>query len=316
MEFVRPGEVRTRSFDVKEPDEGEVVVDASLSVVSSGTEKLVYRGDVPDTEADAPGVGELTYPTRYGYSVVGEVVETCGETGLSSGDRVHAMHPHQSRFTVPADVVRGVPEGTTDEEAVHLPNTETAVSFVMDGSPTVGERVAVFGQGVVGLLTTAVLSSFPIEVVTFDPVEERRRRSDRMGADASHHPDEVETVRPDDGYDLVYEVSGSTDALTDAVTVAGYDGRVIVGSWYGTGGSPVETGGGFHGQDITVSDSQVSEIAPELRGRWSKQRRIEVSWDFVGEAEGLITDRFGIGEPDTAYEAVGSGALCAVFEYE
>lgn len=316
VEFVAPGEVRARGFEVEKPGKGDVVVGARLSVVSSGTEKLLYNGDVPDVEADAPGVGELTYPTRYGYSVLGEVLEASGEASVSSGDRVHVMHPHQSRFTVPAGSVREVPEEVSDEEAVHLPNTETAVSFAMDGSPVVGEKVAVFGQGVVGLLTTSVLSSFPIELVTFDPVESRRRRSEAMGADASHHPGSVGSVRPKDGYDLVYEVSGSTEALGAAIDAAGYDGRVLVGSWYGTEAASVELGAGFHGQDITVSDSQVSEIPPNLRGRWGKERRMDVAWDFVGKADGLITDRFGVRQAKQAYEAVDSGALCAVFEYE
>jgi 2-desacetyl-2-hydroxyethyl bacteriochlorophyllide A dehydrogenase len=316
VEFVAPGEVRPRGFGVDEPEDGEVIVDASLSVVSSGTERLVYRGEAPTVEADAPGVGELEYPTRYGYSVVGEIEETGGDTDAQEGERVHVMHPHQGRFTVSADSVRPVPDGLTDEQAVHLPNTETAVSFAMDGRPVVGERVAVFGQGVVGLLTTAVLSSFPVEVVAFDPLAERRRRSENTGADRSHHPDELGSVRPEDGYDLVYEVSGSTTALDTAVGAAGYDGRVVVGSWYGTESASVELGVGFHGEDITVSDSQVTEIAPGLRGRWTKERRLEAAWDFVEEASGLITDRFGIKEAEAAYEAVDSGALCVVFEYE
>lgn len=284
--------------------------------MSSGTEKLLYRGDVPTVEADAPGVGELEYPTRYGYSVVGEVTETGGDAGVGVGERVHVMHPHQSRFAVPAESVRPVPDGLTDEQAVHLPNTETAVSFAMDGRPVVGERVAVFGQGVVGLLTTSVLSSFPVEVVTFDPLAERRKRSESMGADASHPPDALESVRPEDGYDLVYEVSGSTEALDSAVGAAGYDGRVVVGSWYGTESASLGLGVGFHGEDITVSDSQVTEIEPELRGRWTKERRLEVAWDFVEEASGLVTNRFGVKEAEAAYEAVDSGALCVVFEYE
>ena len=308
--------MRTRGFDVGEPDDGEVIVDASLSVVSSGTEKLVYRGDVPTVEADAPGVGELTYPTRYGYSVVGEISEAGGDAGVGVGERVHVMHPHQGLFSVSADSVRPVPDDLTDEQAVHLPNTETAVSFAMDGRPVVGERVAVFGQGAVGLLTTAVLSSFPVEVVTFDPLAERRRRSEDMGADGSHPPDALESVRPEDGYDLVYEVSGSTNALDSAVGAAGYDGRVVVGSWYGTESATLGLGVGFHGEDITVSDSQVTEIEPELRGRWTKGRRLEVAWDFVEEASGLVTDRFSVKEAEAAYEAVDSGALCVVFEYE
>jgi len=318
IEFVGPREVQMGGFELNEPEEGEVVVESSLSVVSSGTEKLLYRGEVPTVESDTPGVGELEYPTRYGYSIVGEVIETQGGTELDEGECVHVMHPHQSRFVVHEDSVRSIPDGVTEEEAIHLPNTETAVSLVMDGRPIVGERVGVFGQGVVGLLTTAVLSSFPIEVVTFDPVEKRRRRSERMGADRSHAPEELESVRPEEGYDLVYEVSGNPEALEDAVGATGYDGRVVVGSWYGTSSASVSLGVSFHGEDIDISDSQVSDIAPGLRGRWTKGRRLGISWEFIDKinVSGLITGRFGIEEAQKAYEAVDSGELSVVFEYE
>ena len=59
----------------------------------------------------------------------------------------------------------------------------------MDGQPIVGERVAVFGQGVVGLLTTALLARIPLsDLVTLDRHPLRRGRSLDLGAHRAVDP--------------------------------------------------------------------------------------------------------------------------------
>ena len=78
------------------------------------------------------------------------------------------------------------PDGISAEDAAFLPTMETAVNLVMDGQPSIGEQVAVFGQGVVGLLVTALLSEMPLaSLVTIDQHERRRRESLALGATAS-----------------------------------------------------------------------------------------------------------------------------------
>lgn len=316
--FVDEGEAETRSVETSEPKPDEVVVEASVSAVSTGTEGLLYEGSIPETEANVNGADELSYPTRYGYSVVGEVVDAGGEAADRVGERVHVLHPHQSRFVVRSEEARTVPRGVDDADAALLSNVEAAVSFAMDGGPVVGENVAVFGQGAVGLLTTAVVSEFPVELTSFEPREERRERSLSRGADASHSPETAEEVAPEEGYDLSYEVSGNAEALKDALSVTGYDGRIVVGSWYGEKEVSLDLGEEFHRSNISMVDSQVSTVSPELRGRWTKERRLDVAWDFVERLEpsGLVTERFSVNEAQAAYESVSDGALCVVFEYE
>ncbi|MCZ7668829.1 MAG: hypothetical protein M5U34_17320 [Chloroflexi bacterium] len=147
-----------------QPD--EILVQTAVSAISPGTEMLLYRGQMPsdmaldDTITALDGV--ITYPLKYGYAAVGQVVEN-GQGCCDGVARrfVFAFNPHESHFiTKPGDMLP-LPDGMEPETAVFLPNMETAVSFVMDGRPVIGERVAVFGQGVVGLLTTSLLAQFP-----------------------------------------------------------------------------------------------------------------------------------------------------------
>ena len=55
---------------------------------------------------------------------------------------------------------------------------ETAVNLIQDAAPILGERVLVLGQGVIGLLTAALLKEFPLEtLVTADRYPLRRAAS-------------------------------------------------------------------------------------------------------------------------------------------
>ena len=75
--------------------------------------------------------------------------------------------------------------------------------------------------------------------------------------------------------DLCFELSGAPSALNTAISLTGFDGRIMIGSWYGQKQSGLDLGGRFHRSRIRLISSQVSTIAPELTGRWDKDRRFE-----------------------------------------
>jgi threonine dehydrogenase-like Zn-dependent dehydrogenase len=200
------------------------------------------------------------------------------------------------------------------ETAVLLPLMETAVSFLMDAAPLIGEQVAVFGQGIVGLLTTALLAGYPLNsLVALDSWALRRSWALELGAGVVVDPAAPQAAqelaaalqggRPYRGADLVFELSGNPQALNMAIAAAGFDGRILVGSWYGRKQAPLDLGGHFHRSQISVVSSQVSHIAPRLRGRFSKERRLQVAWEMLARhrPERLITHRFAIGDAAQAY---------------
>ena len=90
--------VEIREVPTPRPATGEVLVRTVCSGISGGTERLVYRGEVPaelalDDTIDALG-GTFAYPFAYGSACVGEVAES-GQAGF-------AFHPHQDRFAARA----------------------------------------------------------------------------------------------------------------------------------------------------------------------------------------------------------------------
>lgn len=319
LHFTAPYRVCVSEEAPASPAANQVLVKTLVSAISPGTELLVYRGEWPDNipiDENIPALaGKFRFPLKYGYAAVGIVIDT--GSGVSRDwlhRRVFAFHPHQSHFLASPDQLIVLPDSLPIEAAAFLPNMETAVSFLMDGKPMIGERVLVFGQGVVGLLTLKLLSGMPLAaLITMDRYPARRDKSRAWGATASLDPTEsgvadklaelLDMHSPVGGADLVYELSGNPAALDMAVSVAGFSGRIVVGSWYGAKRSDLDLGSRFHRGRMHVVSSQVSRIAPELTGRWDKARRLQWALRMLGECRpvDLITHRFHLSQAADAY---------------
>jgi threonine dehydrogenase-like Zn-dependent dehydrogenase len=172
--------------------------------------------------------------------------------------------------------------------------------------------VVIFGQGVVGLLTTALLARLPLaSLATLDPYPLRRQSSLALGAHASLDPSEPQALtrlhavlqQEQQGADLTYELSGNPAALDQAIAATGFSGRVVIGSWYGQKRPYLNLGGRFHRSRIRLISSQVSTLAPEWTGRWSKARRLQVAWWMLEQVRParLITHRFPLTQAAQAY---------------
>lgn len=276
------------------PGPGEVAVQSSLSAVSAGTELLFFRGEVPPgmpLDAGLPALpGPVRYPLRYGYAVAGKVIGLGPDVpGDMAGRRVFGFHPHASHMNLSASGVIPVPEDVDDRDALFLANMETAVTLMLDGRPAVGEAVAVFGQGMVGLLATALLARHPLKsLVTVDPIPRRRDISLVAGAHAAFDPRQADALAgrlsSDSGgamADLVFELSGEPSALNAAIAACGFGGRIVIGSWYGTKPVALDLGGRFHRSRIRLISSQVSTLPAEASARWDKARRIKTAWEMI-----------------------------------
>ncbi|MBP7963607.1 MAG: zinc-binding alcohol dehydrogenase [Caldilineaceae bacterium] len=328
--FIGPRSIQIETTSQPQPAAGQLLVRTLISAISPGTEMLVYRDQFPaDLPVDAaiPGMGErFAYPLQYGYAVVGEVMAAgvnADESWL--GQRVFAFHPHEAFFCATPDQLIPVPDDIPTELAALLPNMETAVNLVLDAAPKLGETVIILGQGIVGLLTTALLARFPLQtLITLDAYPLRRALSEDLGA---HHsldpadpawanlltapssPPKTDEANPP-GADLILELSGNPAALDQAIAWAGYAGRIVIGSWYGQKQASLNLGGGFHRKRLHLTSSQVSTLAPALTGRWTHLRRLDAAWDALRtladqiNTDRLITHRFPIPHAADAYSLI------------
>ena len=299
------------------PGPGEVQVRALHSGISRGTELLVFRGLVPPSEHQrmrAPfQEGEFPAPVKYGYASVG-IVEH-GPAHLMHRP-VFCLYPHQTRYIVPADAVHPLPEGLPPERAVLAPNMETAINALWDAAPRLGDRIAVVGGGVVGLLVAWLASRLPgCQVELIDTHAPRAAVAAHLGL-AFATPD---AATPE--ADLVIHASGHAEGLASALRLAAFEATVLELSWYGQQPVNVPLGEAFHARRLTLKSSQVGHVAGAQRARWSHARRLALALGLLrdGQAlDALVTGSAPFDELPAVLARLAQGApdtLCQRIDY-
>lgn len=274
-----PGRGAIRDEALTPPGPSDVVVRALVSGISRGTEALVFQGRVPVSEHGrmrAPFQdGEFPAPVKYGYAAVG-VVET-GPPALL-GQRVFCLHPHQTRFVVPAVAVTVLPTSVPTDRAVLAPNMETALNGLWDLAPRLGDRIAVVGAGAVGCLTAFLatrIAGCEVELIDVNPRRETVARAlgVRFALPAAATRDA----------DLVVHASGQPSGLVLALDLAGFESRIVDLSWYGETTVTLPLGGPFHARRLAIVSSQVGHISPAQRPRWTHPRRMQKALSLLGD---------------------------------
>lgn len=273
--LIAPYSVEYREQELGELGPDELLVRSLYSGISTGTEMLAYRGQLPrdqalDSSMDALKNQSTAYPLQYGYANVGrvEVVGSQVDKGMI-GRNIFALQPHATHYIVRAKAVVPLPETIYPETAIFLANMETAVNLVLDAKPALGEKVVILGQGVVGLLVSAILSRFPLSSsYALDLFPLRRNAAAQLGIKNTIDPDitnDMATMTsvlhdtPGHGADLVLELTGAPDALNLALNLCAYSGRIVVGSWYGSKPVTLDLGAAFI---VIVSTSSVARSVP------------------------------------------------------
>jgi NADPH:quinone reductase-like Zn-dependent oxidoreductase len=308
------GEIRAQQL--REPAPGELLVRAVTSAISRGSESLVFRGEVPESEWERMRCpfqeGEFPAPVKYGYSAVG-VVET-GPAELL-GRRVFCLHPHQAWFVVPQEAAIEVPADVPDRRATLAANTETAINGLWDAAPGPGDRIAVIGAGVVGSLIAALAAKLPgaeVELIDIDPAREG------IAAALGCRFAGPRTATPE--ADLVIHASGTPEGLATALTIAGFEATVLEMSWYGSRVVPLALGGAFHSRRLTLRSSQVGALPAARRQRWSHRRRLELALQLLRDPvfEVLLSGESRFAElPELMPRLAGStGVLCHTLRYD
>ncbi|MFP4090098.1 MAG: zinc-dependent alcohol dehydrogenase [Cyclobacteriaceae bacterium] len=247
--------------------EADCLVRASYSLVSTGTERLVARGQVPDSLQPYMSVpymqGSFSFPIKYGYSLAGEVAEGPAEL---QGKKVQLLHPHQQWCRVPARELTIIPEKVPPLRASLASNLETALNAVWDSGVTVGDSVLLVGFGIIGSLLARLLSGIKgLDLQIYDKDLNRNELAEKMGFRLADQPHQH--------FDLAFHCSGSSEGLQLCLDHTAFESKVIELSWYGQQQVGIQLGGSFHYQRKQIVSSQVSHVSGRQRSRWDYQRR-------------------------------------------
>jgi len=312
-----PGRGEIRGQRLGSPTAGELLIHARASAISRGTETLVFRGEVPQSEWQRMRCpfqeGGFPAPVKYGYAVAGIVEDGPAEF---CGRRIFCLHPHQDRFIVPTDAVVAIPDDVPDRRATLAANMETAINGLWDGVPGPGDRIAVVGAGVVGALVAGLAVRLPgaeVELIDIDP--SRAALAAALGCSFA-------VPRQARGEaDLVVHASGAPGGLATALAIAGFEATVVEMSWYGTRVVPLALGEAFHSRRLSLRSSQVGTVPAGRRERWSRRRRLALAlsllrdpvFDLLLSGE---TDLIALPELMPRLAASSAGVLCHTVRYD
>ncbi|ROP46653.1 zinc-binding alcohol dehydrogenase [Streptomyces sp. PanSC9] len=311
-----PGHGELRDVTLAEPAEDEVLVRALYSGISRGTETLVFRGGVPESQHAAMRApfqeGDFPGPVKYGYLNVGVVEEGPAEL---IGRTVFCLYPHQSRYVVPVSAVTVVPERVPAARAVLAGTVETAVNALWDAAPLIGDRIAVIGGGMVGCSVAALLARFPgvrLQLVDADP--DRAKTAEALGVDFAAPADALGDC------DLVVHASATEQGLARALQLLSPEGTVVELSWYGDRRVALPLGEAFHSRRLTLRSSQVGTVSPAARAGRTYADRMALALDLLADPalDALVTGESAFDDLPDVMPRLASGeipALCHRVRY-
>lgn len=340
VQFTAPYKVELVEEDIREPGAGQVLVRTLYSGISTGTELTAYRGTNPyltrnwdsDRRLFTDNGATFDYPlTGWGYQEVGHVVRAgAGVTGVRPGDLVWGVWGHRSEAVVDASRLEGhvLPEHVDPLVGVFARLGAIAFNAVLDAGPMLGTQVVVFGQGVLGLLTTRLAVLAGAAVIAVETLAQRRDLASQTGAVHVLDPadgavaEQVNRLTGGQGADVCVEISGSYAALHEAIRASGQGGRVVASGFYQGPATMLRLGEEFHHNRVQLVASQISGVSSALSSRWHVERLQRSFMSLVAQGRldplGLVTHVFEAGEVAKIFQLLDERpqeALQAVLEF-
>lgn len=282
---------------------------------------------------------KLEEPIALGYCNVGQVVAVgTGVNGFAPGDRVAAAAPHAEVVCVPKNLCAKVPENVGVEAAAFTVLGAIALQGVRLFAPALGEKVAVVGLGMVGLLVTQLLLASGVRVLGADFDSTKCALAKELGAevvDLSTGADAVALAKEwtaGHGVDgvLVAASSQGSEPMLQAAKMCRKRGRIVQVGVTGVEMKRPE----LYEKELTLQVScsygpgrydedyeQNGADYPFAFVRWTEQRNFTAVLDLIAagrfDATRLVSHRFDFEDALKAYQIVSTGkALGIVLNYK
>jgi threonine dehydrogenase-like Zn-dependent dehydrogenase len=331
LELVATGirQCEVREYEDREPRPGEVLVRTTLASEKHGTDLQFYRGETPfsnkrfDDEhglfmpVDVPPGGDFGV-RPLGNMAAGIVAQVGPEVdSLQVGDRVYGYLPIRESHTVPAGRVQHAPEGLPDEMLVCLDPAMVAFTGVREAKVTLGETVAVFGLGAIGLMTVQLARlAGATFVVAVEPLALRAELGRQYGADlvldlAEDRDAGLQIRQATDmaGVDIGIETSGNHTALHHAIRGTRYGGTIMPVAWYHGEALGLALGEEWHfNRQTMVSGARLESVPYRDHPRWDPARVTDTILQLFARGrlsvEGMLQPRVPIEQAAESYRLI------------
>lgn len=306
---------------------GQILIQATRSLISSGTEMICFNGAY---DSGTHWDNWVKYPFGMGYLLAGRVVKVGDNvSGLSVGDRVSARRPHASFAVANANDVVKIPDGVTDEQATWMGLGKIVQVGVRAAEHVMGDTVAIIGLGLLGQLAVQYVRLMGAsQVIAIDTAPRRLELAAQHGATTllQMTADEAksEVLRlTQRGADVVYDITGHPAAFGGALAMSKKQGTVVL---LGDAGSPASqhlTSDLIRNGIRLVGAHDCHPPAyPTEHVRWSGQEMSELVLTYISRGQlrvdDLITHRYEPSQCRDAYAMLNTAratAMGVIFEW-
>ncbi len=319
--FTAPNEVGLGEFELRALEPHEVLVEATYTCVSPGTELRCLRGE----QGTKP-----RFPMIPGYAFAGRVLQAGEDADLAEGARAFCLGTrdsgpyescwcaHLSHGIMPASEVVAVPDGVDMRAAAFSVLGAIAWHGLRLLMPVQGKRTLVVGLGVIGQLSARLFRREGAEVIACDRVQSRVDLAGAAGVKAVV-PAGGDPIFPD-GAEIVVDATGSVPAMNWAAKQA------LVPAWdpHGAYAQPVQflVQGSYGGNVELDYDTAFNREMRLLFPRAHTYGDIRDVLDMIAAGRLQVTDLINIEatpeEAPTIYAKLAdpaSGAMTAVFDW-
>lgn len=330
---IAPKTIEFRDYMEPPLKPGEVRVQALVSGIKHGTEMALYSGITPfiNKEFDPElriflaRKDKSFYPLNLGSWLVGDVLETGSAVkSLKIGDRVHGGMPHRPTNVCKEGDLYLLVKGMKPETALFTDPAIFALQAVHDAQIKVGDQVAVFGAGAIGLLALQIARINGAECVfVVDLLANRLELARQFGADEALDASqcdvglEIKKLTGNKGVDVAIELSGDYSALQDAIRSIHAGGLIVTASYFKGDCHQLQLGAEWHHNRVTmISSMPVWGMPHRCYPMWDL-KRIEKTALHLLENGRLITDpmigrRFPYSKAKEAYQFIDEKPEAAV----
>lgn len=338
---IAPHSTAIRSYALPPLGARMIRIHTTFASPKHGTEMVGFRNDTgiftqydPEWGAVAPLADEQTarvFPHGVGNMATGIVTEIgSGVTRFQPGDHVFGHLPIREVQTVDEQWVDPLPEGMSPEQAVCLDPIVMALA-IRDAEIRLGDRVAVFGLGAIGLMVIQCARIAGADlVIGVDPIQARRDLALALGANIVLDPrgddagmalrrSTAPVVKPDPplrtrvyggywevpqewghhGVDVAIEASGNIQALHHAIRGTRYGGTIAMLACYARDAAGLHLGDEFHVNRQRVISIRSESLPMRDAPVWTLARYVDVAMRWLRSGR-VCTD--GIVAPIVPFE--------------
>lgn len=314
--FTGKEQAELRSIPLHEPGEGEILVKTTKTLISTGTETIIYGGRYDVTSKWEKG---KKYPSKVGYSHAGVVVASGKNCKIfKEGDHVASSNHHQQYVvaaeTDPSSGFRPIPAGVSDQDATWSILARIVQLGIRRAEHDLGETVVIVGLGPLGQLAVQYVHLLgPRELIVLDPVQSRMEMAKKHGAthalavSVDDALDAVKEITNGRMANAVYDMTGNEKVFASAQGLLRVLGKLVL---IGDTGFP----SGQHLTDAVIGRCLqiIGSMGPQAPVEsnnwyyWSRANMVDLFFHYLKDGRMCVSDlnthSFSPSNPQAAYQ--------------